>query len=433
MPFLPAFTDRPHPRLASSQWLVPGYGLVVVFSQSEVQVCHVAGQRRWNERDKQSYQTDYLKLVSFDGGRVRFAGSEEGTHYFATPLNRLPAMAGVTPESTFDAFWETMDAHYAFFKERGIDWKQRRSLRRRLLGATTDDALFDTLAKALEGIEDAHLGLSATIGGTERRVALGRGKIGSLLREALAGQTAFTDVNSFGRDWVGRDRAAVHALLLPNSRGSALGERLCWGKIDGVTGYLELTAMGGFAESTDGDLKDLAPALDRALESLKSTKRLILDLAQNRGGDDRVARLLASRFTDRKRLAYSKRAFRRPESESQSFFIEPSKVGYAGRVFLLTSNVTVSAGEVAATCLQGIPNVQHFGETTRGALSDRLTLTLPNGWELSLSNEIYKDSRGICSEGKGIAPVVALPLFPSNQLFSGHKRAVQALASRTVE
>ena len=428
--FVSSFSNgKPISRLAGTRWLVPGYGLAVLFTENEGRVLHLAGNTHWTETDADAYSADYFRLVAFGQGSVRFAGAADGTHYRATPLRRLPALSEASPRAVFDAFGATMEAHYAFFRERRIDWTARRRLREKIDPDAADGALFETLLAALDGIEDAHLRLSAKIGGVERVAAAGRGKIGLLLRDAFSHQSALPDLDSFGRDWTKRDRAGAFDLLLPESRGKALEGRLSWGRLNDATGYLELTSMAGFAATTEGDLAALAPALDSALAGMRATTRLVLDLAQNRGGDDRVARLLASRFADRRRPVYTKVPYRRPASERQQFFLVPSRATYPGRVHLLTSSVTVSAAEVAVHCLKALPQVTHWGEPTRGALSDRLTLSLPNGWLLSLSNEIYRNHSGFCAEGIGIAPERPVPVFSADDLFHGHARAVRRLAS----
>ena len=77
--------------------------------------------------------------------------------------------------------------------------------------------------------------------------------------------------------------------------------------------------------------------------------------------------------------------------------------------------------------LRALPNVTHVGETTRGALSDVLSMTLPNGWELSLSSEVYEDHRGVLWEGKGIAPEIEIPVFNTDDPTKGFLEAVETL------
>ena len=63
-----------------------------------------------------------------------------------------------------------------------------------------------------------------------------------------------------------------------------------------------------------------------------------------------------------------------------------------------------------------LPNVTLVGEATMGILSDNLYKDLPNGWEISLSNEIYLDPQGELYEDIGIPPDVEIPVFGKEDL-----------------
>ena len=94
-------------------------------------------------------------------------------------------------------------------------------------------------------------------------------------------------------------------------------------------------------------------------------------------------------------------------------------------MFVLTSELTVSAAEVFAIAMRALPNVTHVGEATRGALSDALYKPLPNGWWISLSNEVYLDADGMAWEGRGIRPEVEIEVFSKADVTRGHPEAVR--------
>jgi len=73
---------------------------------------------------------------------------------------------------------------------------------------------------------------------------------------------------------------------------------------------------------------------------------------------------------------------------------------------VLTSPLCVSAGEVLALAMRALPHATIMGQNTAGMLSDNLHKPLPNGWELSLSNETYTSSDRRVFEGRGITPDV---------------------------
>ncbi len=112
----------------------------------------------------------------------------------------------------------------------------------------------------------------------------------------------------------------------------------------------------------------------------------------------------------------------------QPVFIEPrSSLSFAGPVYVLTSDVTVSAAEVLTLSLRALPNVTHVGSKTHGALSDVLEKKLPNGWRVTLSNEVYLDHEGVSWEGRGIPPEHEWQVFDLTNPFSGHLRSVERI------
>ena len=77
--------------------------------------------------------------------------------------------------------------------------------------------------------------------------------------------------------------------------------------------------------------------------------------------------------------------------------------------------------------MRALPNVTHAGTATRGSLSDVLRKPLPNGWWVTLSNEIYLDAEGRHWEGRGIPPEVEIEVFSPDDPFSGHAEAIGAV------
>ena len=180
--------------------------------------------------------------------------------------------------------------------------------------------------------------------------------------------------------------------------------------------------------SMSGDEDAFHAALDQALTAFRGAREVIVDVTNNRGGTDGLAQQIAGRFAAGRRLAYTKVAYGARDVEPQPFHVEPSKrARYVGPVYLLTSDVTLSAAEVFALYMRALPNVVHIGGTTRGAFSDMIEKPLPNGWTLNLSAEIYRDPQGRSHEVRGLAPQVEREVFPPSNLTGGHARAVLAL------
>lgn len=63
-----------------------------------------------------------------------------------------------------------------------------------------------------------------------------------------------------------------------------------------------------------------------------------------------------------------------------------------------------------------LPQVTLIGEPTGGDVSDSLTHALPNGWQLSLSNEVYADNESVEVESIGVNPDTFMFVYASNDL-----------------
>ena len=121
-------------------------------------------------------------------------------------------------------------------------------------------------------------------------------------------------------------------------------------------------------------------------------------------------------------------AYGAQDVEPQPFHVEPSKrARYVGPVYLLTSDVTLSAAEVFALYMRALPNVVHVGGTTRGAFSDMIEKPLPNGWTRQPVGRNLSRSAGTELRGARIAAAGEREVFPPSNLTGGHARAVLAL------
>ena len=90
---------------------------------------------------------------------------------------------------------------------------------------------------------------------------------------------------------------------------------------------------------------------------------------------------------------------------------------YTGAVSLLTSDLTISAGETFIQAMMArTPTPARIGTTTQGVFADDMSRTLPNGWTFTLGNEEYVGPDGRNYEGVGIPPTVRTPVFTAEEL-----------------
>lgn len=172
-----------------------------------------------------------------------------------------------------------------------------------------------------------------------------------------------------------------------------------WQRLPSGTGYLKIKAwLEGY---------DLDEIVDEALSSLKSSKKLIVDLRGNLGGDLILAHSFRNRFlrepglmgTIRTRLIGS------PDlSEPAPILGEPIHTGqrWTKPVIFLTDALTNSASEDALLGLQGLSHVKVVGEPSGGGSGRMRVLRLLSGWRLTVSTALTYDRQGRCIEGNGI-------------------------------
>ncbi|GAM05486.1 S41 family peptidase [Novosphingobium sp. MBES04] len=95
----------------------------------------------------------------------------------------------------------------------------------------------------------------------------------------------------------------------------------------------------------------------------------------------------------------------------------------------MTSDVTVSGGELATLAFRQNPHVTQVGTRTRGAFSTPLAKPLPNGWLLELANETFAAPDGTVYEETGLAPEIELEIYPEEAPVAGHWNSVETVAA----
>jgi carboxyl-terminal processing protease len=319
--------------------------------------------------------------------------------------------ADASPSAVIDALGHIFPAHYAFFKARHVDWPALIAAAKERVTANMSQAdLLHEMGTLLAHVDDDHVTMVADIGGERFECDPGQAKL------FRSGSTALCPKQTEEDGAVARLQKAVlerqdEDELLGSTAHTTANGNIRYGLIGGDIGYLGLLSMEDF-DVGDADETALNDALDDAMALFAGAKAVIVDVSLNDGGEDTLARATAARFAAKRTLAYSKFAGDAPGAVPQAIYVEPSsRPRFTGTVFLLTSNVTVSAAEIFTMAMRALPNVTHFGERTRGCLSDVLGKRLPNGWLVTLSNEIYLDADGKAWEGTGIEPTVPMQVF----------------------
>jgi len=367
------------------------------------------------------------------------AGAPSG--YTLEAIPGIPENCRKTPPSDaatiLKTMWDMLDLDYGFFKERHIDWAAKyAALQPKIMPRTTEDALQEVLVESLHDLNDEHVSL-LRFTGDEPVFQFDAANSPTLktLRDAFARQSAISSFAEFDAQWRQSQQASIAAHLIGGSEGRVLNGAMVWGKLPGNIGYIEMSRMEGFSDdaNTASDLRLVRAEMDRAIAQLSDTQALIVDVAINDGGYDVVSAEVAGRFADIRRQAFTVHQHRSQGRPSQAWFVEPKGPHqYLHPVYLLTTDLTVSAGDSLALMMRVLPHVTQIGQPTSGSISNKLVKSLPGDFMVSFSNESYVDPKGFLYEGLGVPPKVMLqvfnPLDPAS-LSTGHGTAIDQVTA----
>jgi len=441
----PNFPDQPLDDAAQEQlngiWEQRGYGNLYSFENNRTTLFAVT-------------EASCVEITSFDGVAGISPSELELTTFalegdelsllipgnpFTLTLNRLDELPARCDEqvardaqTTFDYLWNTFDQFYAFFDLRGVDWDAEYAKQSvRIAEVDNDEALFSLLSDLLSPIDDDFVALQSNdqffSPAMERSIT-------TELREGFEAQSEITDFGQFVDSVLAQLEQTIGSRM---DAGSITRQGpLVWATAEeGATGYLFIERMAGFAEDEDAtgyeNLLAARQAMDQAMTELATTSRMVIDIRINSGGLDAIALDFASRFTDTQQLAFTKTARGRnfESNPVQAYLTPPTTGAYLNPVTLIVGSNTAGAAEVFAIPMHRQPQVTLIGEPTAGALSDRLGKPLPNGWSISLSNEVYLDSEGVSFEQIGLKPETDVAVFKLEAIFAGDDPAVDLALS----
>lgn len=291
----------------------------------------------------------------------------------------LSAQASPTNRETVVAAWQLLNEGYGNFGCKRINWLAfRDEYLSRGSRAPNEAALLDVLGEMIALLNDNHVTLQAG----ERRVRSGN-------LDAVPRGTWQLEVI------IARYlRGTMHPLLSGTAGAGWLPDSV---------GYLHFREFG--------DTRATAAALDSVLVSFQDARALVIDLRDNIGGNDRAAQQLLHRLADSTRVYLTSRT-RNGEPGVQYFpprvfqMTPVMGIRFLGPIVALTNRQTVSAAENLLLGIRELPHASIVGEPTAGAFADVRRDRLPNGWILTYPFNEFRDRRGTCWEGVGLAPDV---------------------------
>lgn len=279
-----------------------------------------------------------------------------------------PRTPGTDPGSLFDQVWLEFDRHYSLFEAKGIDWNAL-GQHYRPLALRNESALFTTLCKMLDTLDDLHVTLESP---------------GARCGRAARRTDAYDPLAATGPTYLAGTVVTSQSLLVTS------------GFIGPDVGYIRIS---GFNDAR------LTAEVDSAMRSFKTMRAVIIDLRLNGGGSTPLAEEIAGRFLAEEKVYLLARFRNGPSHDDFGAPIErrvkpAGQDRFLGPVAILINRTVGSAAEDFVMAMLTRSHVALVGDTTSGTATNPLWRDLPNGW-------IYRLSQSIESTPGGFAPSVA--------------------------
>jgi carboxyl-terminal processing protease len=147
----------------------------------------------------------------------------------------------------------------------------------------------------------------------------------------------------------------------------------------------------------------LTAQVHSAIKSMGDVRGIIIDLRGNSGGEIEG---MPDLFLKERALLY----LRKSRDEEAEVFFEPADDAYEGPLALLVDNLSGSASELVAACLQAIGRAVVVGERSPGSVMESDTMIFPNGAIFIYPVAQIRTPDGTVLEGHGVVPDIEVGL-----------------------
>lgn len=280
-------------------------------------------------------------------------------------------------EAHFEKVWADFDQTYSYFELKGIDWDSvYNETRPKIInGQTTSSELADIISEMTMALKDLHVQLIVN---------------NKVYR--------FENRDLFENNSPSNARNYLESISFDNNS-------LLFGNIENLNvSYLRIKNL---SDESDFQL------LESVLAELPNKDGLILDLRDNGGGNDGIARNFVNKLTEIERI-YGLVRFRSGPARNDfgdwtEVKITPNDpIIFEKPIIVLINRGVVSSAESFVSMMMTLPNTTLVGDTTRGSTGNPKEFVLSNGWKYRISSWQSVTPQFDFIEDRGIAPDIAI-------------------------
>ena len=358
------------------------------------------------------------------------------------------------PKYNFEILWNTFNEHYCYFEDRQIDWIEKYKFYESMISDSTSQLeLFRLSREMLASIDDGHVTIQTpdSLKDTLEKLENAESTSGKTTQKLSRFDLADLIIKRYCQDYKTHNSGITQWGITNKDIAYLQINAMLFMAFYEIANDLELNEFGQkYSEIASNrtfqrqdEIDGAKKIMDSIFIEIQNTQALIIDLRFNTGGKDEVGLELAGHLVENNMKIASKKAkIGNSFANHQNIYLESRIPFYDKDVFILTSGVSSSATEVAILATLDLNNVTRIGSHTEGIFSDALDKILPNGWEYTLSNEIYEDLEGRNYEGIGIKPHIELnypPLKPDfinhlyDQILAGEDEAIERVVKLRVQ
>ena len=345
----------------SSSWQSGGRAMIPAPKDLTVDVDMKSGPRRFFVVDTEAGTAKYV--AAFEGRAVR----------------QPPPLTADTARAAFDQLWEAFDRDYAMFVLRPeVDWAGLRGqYRPQALDCHSAYDFAEVCAGMLRNLRDLHVWLTV----------------------------AGADIPVFNRPRAANSNPAAHRAILGGLNGRG---RVQWAVTPDHIGFLAINGWSG---------QGIPGQCDEALEGMRGTRGLIIDVRLNGGGSEDLAQEVAGRFL-RKEFVYAYSQFRDGPGHTNLTEKQERRVGprgpwrYNRAVVVLIGQKGMSSNESFVAMMSGDPEATIMGDHTCGSSGNPRIVRLPLEMTVSVPRWIDYLPDGSPLDEHGFRPQVPFQAAP---------------------